>query len=176
MFSPPVHEQAFNLSQLGQKHADLFTCQWRPWIRSFSASPFLLSSLRIPLISMCSYKPVVMLILRPDLGMGACKEEYFEWHSKKNYWVNTCSAVTQVTTFNLSCKVGMPLIFFFQNNEYRKRLSSISNYLLDVDTNKKYVDVVTVLSAATIYADSRSASTLYAKYKKQCVIYENTCI
>lgn len=27
VFSPPVHEQAFNLSQLGQKHADLFTCQ-----------------------------------------------------------------------------------------------------------------------------------------------------
>lgn len=25
--SPPVHEQAFNLSQLGQKHADLFPCQ-----------------------------------------------------------------------------------------------------------------------------------------------------
>lgn len=27
IFCPPAHEQAFNLSHLGQKHADLFTCQ-----------------------------------------------------------------------------------------------------------------------------------------------------
>lgn len=57
VFSPPVHEQAFNLSQLGQKHADLFTCQWRPWIRTFLclSPPYnFLSSLYVP-ISRCAH-------------------------------------------------------------------------------------------------------------------------
>lgn len=45
-------------------------------MRTFSAS---LSSLELPLISECSYKLVVMLILRSWLGMAACKEKHFKW-------------------------------------------------------------------------------------------------
>lgn len=51
-------------------------------------------------------------------------------------------------------------------------MSSISNHLLSLDTNRTYVDTVTVLSAATVYANSRSVSTLYAKYTYQCAICE----